>query len=84
MPKFTSLDPADVRVGRAKNAYDARQPYRDALTSSEAGRIELVRGDVPSTVKQRLSLAAREAGVRIRSSWEDKQQRALLWRKVER
>ena len=82
MPKFTKLVPNDVQIGRGRTAHEARRPYRDALTSGEAGRIELGRGDVPSTVKRHLSLAAQDVGTKVRSSWEEQRQRALLWKKV--
>ena len=79
MPKFAKLNPKDVHIGRS--AHEARQPYRDALKVSEAGRIELGPVDVPSTVKRHLSLAAQETGTKVRSSWEDKRQLVLLWKK---
>ena len=82
MPKFTALDSKDVQIGRGRSAYEVRHPYRDALASSDAGRIELGREDVASTVKRHLSLAAQDVGVRVRSSWEDGRQRVLLWKKV--
>ena len=84
MPTFTKLDPASVQVGRGRSAHEARQPYREALTGSDAGRIELGRGEVPATVKRHLADAAKEVGAKVRSSWEDKQQRVLLWKKVGR
>ena len=42
MPKFTKLDPNDVQIGRGRIAYEARDPYREALKKGDAGRIELV------------------------------------------
>ena len=84
MPKFTKLDRKDVHIGRGRAAHEARQPYRDALTGGDAGRIELGRGEKASTVKTQLALASKEVGVKVRSSWEDKQQRVLLWKKAGR
>ena len=84
MPTFSKLDPKDVQIGRGRSAYEARQAYREALTGSDAGRIDLGRDDVPSTVKRHLSLAAPEVGTKVRSSWEDRRQRVLLWKKVGR
>ena len=84
MPKFARLNPKDVHIGRGRAAHEARQPYRDALTSGDAGRIELGRGEKASTVKTQLALASREVGVKVRSSWEDRRQRVLLWKKVGR
>ena len=84
MPKFTKLDPNDVQIGRGRSAFQARDPYREALKGGDAGRIELGRGDVASSVKRYLSLAAQDVGTTVRSSWEDKQQRVLLWKKVGR
>ena len=82
MPKFTKLDPKDVEIGRGRNAHETRQPYRDALAAGDAGRIELGSGEVASTVKRHLTVAAQDVGMRVRSSWEDKRQRVLLWKKV--
>ena len=84
MPKFTKLSPKDVHIGRGRVAYEARQPFRDALTNGDAGRIELGRGEKTSTVKTQLALASEEVGVKVRSSWEDKRQRVLLWKSVGR
>ena len=84
MPKFTKRDPNDVQIGRGRIAYEARDPYREALKKGDAGRIELGRGEVPSTVKRHLSDAAKEVGTKVRSSWEHKRQRVLLWKKVGR
>ena len=33
-------------------------------------------------VKRRLQEASRETGIKIRSSWGDKSQRALLWKRT--
>jgi hypothetical protein len=82
MPRFTKLNPKDVQIGRGRSAFEAREPYREALKSGDAGRIELSRGDVASTVKRHLSLAAQDVGTKVRSSWEDQRQRSLLWKKV--
>ena len=84
MPTFTKLEPKDVQIGRGRAAHEARQPYRDALTSGDAGRIELGRGEKASTVKTQLGLASKEVGFKVRSSWEDKTQRVLLWKKTGR
>ena len=84
MPKFTKLDLKDVSIGRGRSAHEKRQPYRDALTGSEAGRIELGRGEKANAVKHQLRLASKEVGVKVRSSWDDKSQRVLLWKKVGR
>lgn len=82
MPKFTKLDPKDVEIGRGRSAHEARQPYRDALTAGDAGRIELGSRDVASTVKRHLTLAAHDLGTKVRSSWDDQRQRVLSWKKV--
>src|SRR4029077_16118504 len=84
MAKFTLMDPRDVMIGRERSAREARQPYVQALEASDAGQIELQRGDVPSTVKRRLADAARDLGVRGRSSWADARQRTLVWKKTAR
>ncbi len=84
MPKFTRLNPKDVQIGRGRTAHEKRQPYRDALTGSDAGRIELGRAEKATAVKHQLRLASKEVGLKVRSSWEDKRQRVLLWKKVGR
>lgn len=82
MPKFQKLDPKQVILGRGRAAQQRRAPYRDALRANAAGRVELDQGDDPAQVKRDLRTAARELGLRIRSSWEDDRQRALLWKRT--
>lgn len=85
MPKFTTMDPNDVKLGRAREAAAAKEPYRAALQASDAGKIEIERAEKPATVKRYLAEAAHEIGVKVRSSWEDpEQQRVLLWKKSKR
>lgn len=61
---------------------EARKPYAEALQASDAGKIELERGEKPATVKRLLQDAAKDSGLRIRSSWQDPRQQVLLWKKV--
>lgn len=82
MAKFSVMRPADVHVGRGMVSDRARAPFRDALGTMDAGRIELERGEKPGTVKRLLQDSAKELGLRVRSSWEDGSQRALLWKLV--
>ena len=82
MAKFTKLDPNDVAVGRGRSAIEARRPYIDAIQGGDAGQIDLDRGEKASTVKRHLSEAAKVVGVKVRSSWLDKSQRTLLWKKT--
>lgn len=82
MAKFSAMNPRDVRVGRGMAADRARAPYRTALLTMGAGRIELERGDKPTTVKRLLQDTSKLLGIRVRSSWEDSNQRALLWKRV--
>lgn len=82
MSKFTPMKPADVQVGRGRAAAEARQPYVAALKEGDAGKVELERGEKPGSVKRLLQDAAKESGIRIRSSWEDRSQRTLLWKRV--
>ncbi len=84
MPKFTKLDLKGMHIGRRRTAHEARQPYRDALTASDAGRIESGRGEKASTVETQLALASKEVGVKVRPSWEDKRRRVLLCKKAGR
>ena len=51
---------------------------------SDAGKLELSRGENPTRVKRLLAEAAKEGGTKVRSSWEDKTHRILLWKKVGR
>lgn len=80
MPRFKKLDPSEVVVGRGP-AKISREPYVKAIQSAEAGSIELDAEDRPGTVKRLLREAARDLGVKIRSSWADDTQRVLVWKK---
>ena len=80
MPKFAKLDPKDAAVGRSRTAAAEREPYIQALKAGAAGRIVLDRGETQATVKRRLQEAARESGIRIRSSWESP--RSLVWKRT--
>ncbi len=82
MAKFTKLSPRDVVLGRGRAARAAREPYLAAIRSGNAGQIDLESGERPATVKRLLQEAAKEAGIRVRSSWSDEKQRALLWKRV--
>ena len=82
MPKFTAMKPSEVLIGRARAAAEERAQYVDAVRKSDAGKLELARGENPAKVKRLLAEAAKEAGTKVRSSWEDKSQRVLLWKKV--
>ena len=82
MPKFTAMKSSEVLVGRARAAAEERKSYVEALRSGEAGKLELARAEKPARVKRLLSEASKESGIRIRSSWEDKSQHVLLWKKV--
>ena len=82
MPEFTAMKPSEILVGRARAAAEERKSYVDALRSADAGKIKLARTEKSARVKRILSEASRESGIRIRSSWEDKSQRVLLWKKV--
>jgi hypothetical protein len=81
---FTKLQPKDVTIGRERSAIEARKPYVEAIRASDAGQIELERGEVASTVKRRVAEAAAELGVKVRSSWTDAKQRTLVWKKSAR
>ncbi len=80
MPRFKKLHPNDVVVGRGP-ARISREPYIKALQASEAGSIELESDDRPGTVKRLLREAAKDLGVRVRSSWKDDSQQVLLWKR---
>lgn len=80
MPRFKKLDPAEVVVGRGP-AKISREPYVKAIQNADAGSIELDDEDRPGTVKRLLREAAKDLGVKIRSSWSDDTQRVLVWKK---
>lgn len=80
MPRFRKLDPSEVVVGRGP-AKISREPYLKAIQSTDAGAIELDEQDRPGTVKRLLREAARDLGVKVRSSWADETQRVLVWKK---
>lgn len=81
MPKFQKLNPKDVVLGRGRSALLERQPYLEALRIAQAGSITLEKGDEPAKVKRLLKLAAKDLGIRVRSSWADATQRVLLWKR---
>jgi hypothetical protein len=82
MPKFTKIDPAEVVLGRGRSTLEARKMYVEAVRSMDAGKIELQSNDRPTTVKRLLQEAAREVGVKLRSSWTDERQQVLIWKKT--
>ena len=82
MPKFTKLSPDEVHVGRGRDTAQQRALYVEAIRSSDAGRIELGRGERPGTVKRLLAEASRAAGIKVRSAWEDSRRRVLLWKRT--
>lgn len=81
MPKFVKMNPSDVVVGRGRLALLEREPYVEAVKAAQAGRIDLEPGEKPARVRRLFRLAAKQAGIRARSSWEDNSQRALLWKR---
>ena len=82
MARFTPLDPSEVVLGRGIAARQARQPFVEALQKGEAGKVEVERGEKPSSVKRMLQEAAKELNLRVRSSWADNKQQTLYWKKV--
>ncbi|MBT5772760.1 MAG: hypothetical protein HOH95_00100 [Dehalococcoidia bacterium] len=82
MPKFETLNPDDIAIGRGRAAAEARKLYIAAIGQGDAGRITLDRVEKSSTVKRLLSEASKQCGIRVRSSWADKTQRVLLWKRV--
>jgi hypothetical protein len=81
MPKFEAMKPDEVMVGRGRATQEARRQFREAIEQSQAGRITLDRSDRPSTVKRLLAEASKEAKIKVRSSWEDKRQMVLYWKR---
>ena len=79
---FTPKEAAEVLIGRERASAQERQMYAEALQSSDAGTIELSRGEKASRIKRLLAEASKETGIRVRSTWEDKNQRILLWKRV--
>ena len=82
MPKFTKMDPSEVHIGRGRAAFEARKKFVTAIKGGDAGRIDLERGDTPATIKRLLQEAANDAGVKVRSTWTDESQNALVWKKT--
>ncbi len=82
MAKFRALDPKSVVLGRGISAREARRPYIEALRQGDAGRVDIERGERPGSVKRHLQAAAKEVGVRVRSSWADGKQQSLYWKKA--
>ena len=84
MPKFSKLDPNQVHIGRGRAAFEARKKYVDAVNAGDAGRVDLEPSDRPASVKRLLHEAAKEAGVKVRSSWTDQSQKSLIWKRTRR
>ncbi len=82
MPKFSKLDPRQVQIGRGRAAFDTRKKYLDAVKNSQAGSVDLESGDRPTTVKRLLHEAAKEADIKVRSSWTDNSQKTLIWKRT--
>ena len=82
MPKFEAMKAEAVQVGRGRATAEARREFREAIEGSDAGRISLDRNDRPSTVKRLLAEASKESGIKVRSSWEDKKQMVLYWKRT--
>ena len=51
MPRFRKLDPAQVHVGKGKDAAAERKQFVEAIRDADAGRIDLESQDKPGTVK---------------------------------
>ncbi len=82
MPKFEAMKADEVQVGRGRTTAEARAAFRAAIEGSDAGKITLDRNDRPSSVKRLLAEASKESGIKVRSSWEDKKQMVLYWKRT--
>ena len=82
MPKFRTLNPDQVHVGRGKDAHAARALFVKAIEAGDAGRIDLEPGDKPAILKRRLREASEQLGIKVRSSWTDESQTTLLWKRT--
>jgi hypothetical protein len=82
MPKFEGMRADEVQVGRGRATAEARRAFREAIEASDAGRITLDRADRPSMIKRLLAEASKESGIKVRSSWEDKKQMVLYWKRT--
>lgn len=82
MPKFTKLNPDEVQIGRGREAAQQRQLYVEAIKSSDAGRIELARGERAGTAKRLLAEASKVARIKVRSTFEDGRRRVLIWKRT--
>ena len=56
---FTPKEAAEVLIGRERASAQERQMYAEALQSSDAGTIELSRGEKASRIKRLLRKARR-------------------------
>ena len=79
---FITKEASEVLIGRERASAQERQMYAEALQGSDAGAIELSRGEKPSRIKRLLAEASKETGIRVRSTWDDKNQRILLWKRA--
>lgn len=83
MPRFKTLDPEDVFIGRGASAQRDRIPYMKHIEEADAGEIRLNDGDKPSVVRRRLREAASQLGVKVRASWQDAEHTVLRWKRTQ-
>lgn len=83
MPRFKTLDPQDVFIGRGAAAQRERVPYVKHIQDADAGEIRLDGEDRPTVVRRRLREAARELGVKVRASWQDAEHTVLRWKRTQ-
>ncbi len=82
MPKFRTLNPDEVHVGRGKDAAAARVQFVKAIEGGDAGRIDLESDDNPAVIKRRLREASKQVGIKVRSSWATDAQKTLYWKRT--
>ena len=76
MPKFETLDPAEVKIG--KRGIDLA-PYREALREAEAGLITPENGESAGSLRSALQRAAKSIDLTIRTSERDG---VVVWKRT--
>lgn len=74
-------DPRSIKLGRALRTLEAAAPYREVIERYPAGTVTLEEGEDARRVHRLVTKAAKDAGIRIRCSW-DNNKTVLYWAKV--
>ena len=81
VPQFRNMDPQDVKIGRGIASAAMIEAIAEAIADQGAGSIDLDEGEKEVTFRRYLRLAAKQNGMKVRSTF-DAEQNAILWKVV--